>query len=189
MDKKLKISICILIGLVCFYLYDSSKQDSYQASYTDTFKFDHSNISKVIILKNNDGIELEKVDSIWQINGHDSLVIKQSSIDKLFSETLAVKIKTFPESSNPKDLSVYSLDSTLGVNLILLDTKGETLSNSIFGISPSNYSLNFYKDFNGQAVYKTNSNILTYLTTSLRYWGEAPTEDIPDSTLSAPSDL
>ena len=150
MDKKLKISICILIGLVCFYLYDSSKQDSYQVSYTDTFKFDHSNISKVIILKNNDGIELEKVDSIWQINGHDSLVIKQSSIDKLFSETLAVKIKTFPESTDPQDLSIYSLDSTLGVNLILLDAKGETLSNSIFGISPSNYYSNFYKNFRSE---------------------------------------
>ena len=189
MDKKLKISVGILIVLVCFYLYDNSKQNSYQGSYSEAFKFDHSKISKVIILKNNDGIELEKADSIWQINGHDSLVIKQSSIDKLFNETLLVKINTLPVSNKPKDLSIYSLDSTLGINLILLDAKGQSLSNSIFGISPSNYYSNFYRDFDSQTVYKTDSNILTYLTTSLKYWGEAAKEDIPDSTISTPSDL
>tara|TARA_Y100000588_G_scaffold392905_1_gene506653 strand:- start:1025 stop:1594 length:570 start_codon:yes stop_codon:yes gene_type:complete len=189
MDRKLKISICVLIGLVCFYLYDNSKQQSYQDSYIHAFSFDHSKISKVIILKNNDGIELERTDSTWKINGHDSLVIKQSSIDKLFNETLLVKINTLPVSRNPQDLSIYSLDSTLAVNLILLDSQGATLSNSQFGISPSNYYSNFYKDFDQTKVYKTNSNILTYLTTNIRYWGEAPKQDIPDSTVSAPSDL
>ena len=107
----------------------------------------------------------------------------------MFSETLEVKISTLAVSTNPKDLSIYSLDSKLGVNLILLDAQGETLSSSIFGISPSNYYSNFYRDFDSQTVYKTDSNILTYLTTSLKYWGEATKEDIPDSTTSIPSDL
>ena len=132
MDKKLKISICILIGLVCFYLYDNSKQQSYQDSYIDAFSFDHSKISKVIILKNNDGIELNRVDSLWNISGHDSLIIKSTSIKKLFDETLNVKINSLEVSKNADDLSIYSLDSSKGVNLILLDESGSTLSNVVF---------------------------------------------------------
>ena len=44
MDKKLLISSSIFIALVLFYFYDSSKQSSYQDSYTDVFKFDHNKI-------------------------------------------------------------------------------------------------------------------------------------------------
>tara|TARA_Y100001970_G_scaffold280248_1_gene388911 strand:- start:1027 stop:1596 length:570 start_codon:yes stop_codon:yes gene_type:complete len=189
MDKKLQISICILIGLVCLYLYDSSKQKGYQDSYIDIFNFDHSKINKVIILKGNDGIEIERNDSTWKINGHDSLIIKNSSIDKLFDETLIVKMNKLPVSSTPKDLSIYSLDSTRAINLILSDINGNTLSDAMFGISPSNYYSNFYKNSDEEAVYKTNSNIMTYLTTNLKYWGEIPQEVIPDSTVITPSDL
>ena len=189
MDKKLKISICILAGLVCFYLYDNSKQSSYQENYVEIFKFDHSKISKVMINNNNDWIELEKNELSWKINGHDSLVIKETAIDKFFNETLLVKINTLSVSTNPEDLTIYSLDSTRGIKLILLDSEGEALSNSIFGISPSNYYSNFYKDADSQSVYKTNSNIINYLTTSVQYWGESPKQDVPDSTVSSPSDL
>jgi len=189
MDKKLKISICILLGLVYFYLYDNSRQSSYQENHVKIFKFDHSKISKVMINNNNDWIELEKNELSWKINGHDSLVIKQTAIDKLFSETLLVKVNSLSVSTNPEDLTIYSLDSVRGVKLILLDSDGETLSNSIFGISSSNYYSNFYKDIDNQSVYKTNSNIINYLTTSVQYWGESPKEDIPDSTASIPSDL
>ena len=182
MDKKLKISVGIFIILSCFYLYDSSKQKGYQEKYTEIFNFDHSLLSKIIILKNNDGIELEKVDSVWNINGHDSLVIKSQSLDNFFEKTLEVKINSISISNNPKDLSIYSLDDSLGVNLILLDKSGNTLVNSIFGISSSNYYSSFYRDYNSEVVYKTNSNIINYLTTNPNYWGEKPTQDIPDST-------
>ena len=69
MDKKLKISIAAFIVLICFYFYDNSKQMSYQESYVEVFNFDHGKISKVIILKNNDGIELEKNDSLCRMGG------------------------------------------------------------------------------------------------------------------------
>mgnify|MGYP001243526850 CR=1 FL=1 len=189
MDRKLIISICVLIGLFCFYLYDSSKQKSYQENYANIFEFNHDKIHKVIILKDGDGIELEKLDSTWQINGHDSLVIKLSAIDKLFNETLNVEINMLPVSNNPKDLSIYSLDSKLGINLILLDIDGKTLSNSMFGIASSNYHSSFYKDFDNSVIYKTNSNVITFLTPNLKYWGETPSQNIPDSTISVPSDL
>ena len=189
MDKKLKISIAAFIVLICFYFYDNSKQMSYQESYVEVFNFDHGKISKVIILKNNDGIELEKNDSLWQINGYDSLIIKQKSIETFFNQSLKVQINSLPISNSPKDLSIYSLDDTLGVNLILLDKDGNTLSNGIFGISPSNYYLNYYRDYNNQIIYKTNSNILNYLTTNPKYWGEDPPQDIPDSTASEATNL
>ena len=189
MDKKLKISIIALIVLVCFYFYDNSKQRSYQGNYDKVFNFDHSKISKVIILKNNDGIELEKIDSLWNINGHDSLIIKQKSIDTFFNQSLKVQINSLPTSNNPKDLSIYSLNDTLGVNLILLDKDGNTLSNGVFGISPSNYNSNYYRDYNNQIIYKTNTNILNYLTTNPKYWGENPPQDIPDSTASEATNL
>jgi len=189
MDKKLITSICVLVGLICFYLYDNAKQNSYQENYANVFEFDHNQINKFLILKNNDGIEIERIDSIWQINGNDSLVIKQSSIDKFFDETLKVKINMLPISKNPKDLSIYSLDNESGINLILWDKDEKVLSNSIFGIAPSNYYSNFYKDFDKLIIYKTNANIITFLTTNLNYWGEIPSQEIPDSTLSSPSDL
>ena len=189
MDKKLKISFGILIVLICFYVYDNSKQKGYQDHYLEAFKFDHNKISKVIILKDNDGIELEKIDSTWHINGHDSLVIKETAVDKLFNETLTVKINALAVSKHTNDLSIYSLDSIRGVNLILLDSQGETLSNVVFGISPSNYRSNFYREFDSHAVYETSRNILTYLTASPKYWGQAPKAEPPDSTSSTPSDL
>jgi len=189
MDKKLLISFSIFIALILFYFYDSSKQSSYQDSYTDVFKFDHSKINKVIILKNSDGIEIERADSSWKINGHDSLVIKSSSIDKLFNEILKVKINSLELSKNANNLSVYSLDSTKGVNLILLDESGSTLSNVVFGISTSNYSSNFFRKFDSKVVYTTNTNVSNFLTTSPKYWGEPPNMTIPDSTAFSPSGL
>ena len=189
MDKKLKISIGVLIVLICFYVYENSKQMGYQDNYLRVFKFDHDKIHKVIILKDNDGIELEKVDSIWHINGHDSLIVKPTAIDKLFNETLTVKINALALSKHTNDLSIYSLDSIRGVNLILLDSQGETLSNVVFGISPSNYRLNFYREFDSHSVHETSRNILTYLTASPKYWGQAPKAEPPDSTSSTSSDL
>ena len=158
MDKKLKISIVAFIALACFYIYDNSQQKRYQEKNLEIFNFDHSKISKIIILKNNDGIEIEKVDSLWSINGHDSLVVKNQSIDTFFDKSLMVQINSIPISNNPKDLSIYSLDDSLGVNLILIDSDGNTLSNSVFGISPSNYYSSFYRDHDNQIVYKTNSS-------------------------------
>ena len=189
MDKKLLISSGILVFLIIFYFYDSSKQSSYQDTYINVFNFDHSQINKVIILKNNDGIELNRVDSLWNISGHDSLIIKSTSIKKLFDETLNVKINSLEVSKNADDLSIYSLDSSKGVNLILLDESGSTLSNVVFGISTSNYYANFFRESNSEIVYQTNSNVLNYLTTNLNYWGEKPEIIIPDSTKSTPSDL
>ena len=46
MDKKLIISIGVLVVLMGFYFYDSSKQNSYQAGYTDIFDFDSSLLTK-----------------------------------------------------------------------------------------------------------------------------------------------
>ena len=181
MDKKLIISIGVLVVLMGFYFYDSSKQNSYQAGYTDIFDFDSSKIFKVIILKDSEGIEIENIDSTWNINGHDSLIIKQRSIDTLFDKILKVKRSMMAVSDNPKDLSIYSLDDDECTNIVFLDEDGNTLSKATFGIWASNYYSNYYRHPDELGVYKTDSNILTYITTNPMYWGEKPKAETIDS--------
>lgn len=181
MDKKLIISIGVLVVLLGFYFYDSSKQNSYQAGYTDIFDFDSNKISKVIILENSEGIEIENIDSTWNINGHDSLIIKQRSIDTLFDKILKAKRSIMAVSDNPKDLSIYSLDDDECINIVFLDENGNTLSKATFGIWTSNYYSNYYRHPDESGVYKTDSNILTYITTNPMYWGEKPKAETIDS--------
>ena len=126
--------------------------------------------------------ELKKIDSLWHINGHDSLQIKQNSIDTFFDKTINVKRSNFSISDNPKDLSIYSLDDSSSVQLIVLNKSGDTLGKGIFGINKTNYFSNYYKGFEDDQIYKTDSNILSYLTVNSRYWGEAPKIEVPDST-------
>ena len=182
MDNKLKISIGILVVLVCFYFYDRNTQNQYHDSFVELFDFNHQDISKINILKNQDGIEIEKVDSIWKINGHDSLNIKTQSIDKFFSETMQVKRSSISISDNPKDLKTYSLDDSSAVVLIVYDKSGNTLGKGMFGINIKNYFSNYYKDFEDNKIYKTDSNILSFLTLNLKYWGEIPVSSASDST-------
>ena len=139
MDKKLIISISVLVILIGFYFYDSSKQSSYQSEYSEIFNFNHSKLSKVLILKDIDGIELEYIDSTWNINGHDSLTIKQRSIDTLFDKILKVKRSSMSISDNPQDLSIYSLNDSECTDVVFLDKNGDTLGKASFGISASNY--------------------------------------------------
>ena len=134
------------------------------------------------ITKNNDGIELEIVDTMWQINGHDSLDVKQNSIDKFFDTTVNVKRSSISISENAKDLSIYSLDDSSSVQLIVLNATGDTLGKGIFGINKNNYLSNYYKSFENNKIYKTDSNILSFLTVNSRYWGESPKADVSDST-------
>lgn len=182
MDNKIKISAAVLIVLACFYMYDRSTQNQYHDNFIKIFNFDHSKINKIIITKNNDGIELEIVDTMWQINGHDSLDVKQNSIDKFFDTTVNVKRSSISISENTKDLSIYSLDDSSSVQLIVLNATGDTLGKGIFGINKNNYLSNYYKSFENNKIYKTDSNILSFLTVNSRYWGETPKTDVADST-------
>ena len=182
MDNKIKISAAVLIVLACFYMYDRSTQNQYHDNFIKIFNFDHSKINKIIITKNNDGIELEIVDTMWQINGHDSLDVKQNSIDKFFDTTVNVKRSSISISENAKDLSIYSLDDSSSVQLIVLNATGDTLGKGIFGINKNNYFSNYYKSFENNKIYKTDSNILSFLTVNSRYWGETPKTDVADST-------
>jgi len=182
MDNKIKISIGMLAVLSFFYFYDRNTQNQYHDSFVNLFDFNHQNINKINILKNQDGIEIEKVDSIWKINGHDSLTIKTQSIDKFFSETMKVKRSSMSISEKPKDLKIYSLDDSSAVVLIVYDKSGNTLGKGMFGINVKNYFSNYYKDFENNKIYKTDLNILSFLTVNSRYWGEVPTVGVSDST-------
>ena len=121
------------------------------------------------------------------------MVVKERSIDTLFDKILKVKRSNLSVSDNPSDLSIYSLDDSLSTNLLFLDCDGNTLAKAMFGISPSNYYSNFYKTPDHSGIYKTDTNILTFVTTNPRFWGEVPKADeTPNSvgppTIDVPSD-
>ena len=71
---------------------------------------------------------------------------------------------------------------------------------AVLGITPQvlteclyYYYSNYYKHPDQSSVYKTSSNILTFITTNPKYWGEVPKleEPVPPSELPAidiPSD-
>ena len=88
MINNIKISICILVVLLGIYFFNLQSQNKYESNSSLIFTNEPDDIYKVLVQKGDEAIELIRIDTIWQISGNDTLVIKPHSIDNLFNQVL-----------------------------------------------------------------------------------------------------
>ena len=186
--KNLLIIFFVLGALYLFTNYSKNK------NYTKNnllFEGNKEIISKILIQKDINAIELLKGKTYWEISGNDSLIVKQNRIDDLFDKVLDVRVGTIV-SKNPDKWMVYSVDDSLGTHLALINNNDETIAYYVFGRSKSDYSHNNVRrrgkndskeiiDY----VYRTNKSFIHHLNTQESFWGEKPKDPEPNDSLSA----
>ena len=174
MTKQAKISLVSLAVLIILYLINTRMQDKYTAKDTDLFSNGREHITRIFIQKNDEELELVKVDTLWTITNHDSLDVKKNIINNFFDDIEGIEREESPVSTNPKNWSKYSVDDSAGTHLSLYGLNDKELGRYVLGRSKTNWSQNAIRINDGSHVYLTSKNILHRLQTRLTYWGEKP---------------
>ncbi len=174
MTKQAKVSLITLAGLVILYFINTRMQDKYTAKDTDLFSKDREHITRIYVQKNDEELELVKVDTLWTISGHDSLNVKTSIINNFFDDIEGIEREESPVSTNPKNWNKYSVDDSSGTHLTLYGLNDKELGRYVLGRSKTNWSQNAIRINDGSNVYLTSKNILHRLQTRPTYWGEKP---------------
>ncbi len=167
------IFISVLLLLVVVKVLNS------RSTYTHSeriFKSDKSKISKILISKGNDSIELIKNNAAWKISGNDTMIIKQNRIDNFFDKVLDVKKETLLSQKKEK-WNVLSVDDSLGTHLSLYDKKENKLAHYVFGRSKIDFQRNNIRINDNPNVYITNQNVINDIFPRDSFWGEIPKPD------------
>ncbi len=179
MDKNLKYGIIVLGVLIVAYMLNTMGQNTYSSTSSSMFTGEVDDIARVVITKNRDRLELVKVDTTWQITGHDTLVIKRRSVENLFTKALMVKKGTVL-SENPEKWNKYSVDDSTGTHVYLFNFSDEDMGHFVFGSSKADYSRNNLRIPGDNSVYQTDQNVVWNLSTRPNYWGQKPKPPEPE---------
>ena len=174
MTKQAKIAIFTLFVLVVLYVINNTMQDKYNASDTELISKDREYITRFVIEKESEKLELIKVDTLWTISGHDSLTVKSSILGNFFDDIEGIEREESPISTNPKNWSKYSVDDSSGTHLSLFGLNDTEIGRFVLGRSKTNWGQNAIRINDESPVYLTTKNILHRLQTKPSYWGEIP---------------
>jgi len=177
MTNNLKIAIIVLGLLLIIFFINSNKQNALIIQSNQLFEKNVNDIQKILIQKNAAAIELIRTDTIWEISGNDSLIIKERSLESFFDRVLTVNRETLI-SENPEKYDKFSISDSLGIHLALIGSQNETIAYYVFGRSSTDYSRSYVRIGNNPNVYLTDQNVTYMLTTEETYWGEMPKENI-----------
>jgi hypothetical protein len=190
MTKQAKVFLIILAVLVILYFINTRMQDKYTAKDTDLFSKDREHVTRIYVQKNDEELELVKVDTLWTITNHDSLNVKKNIINNFFDDIEGIEREESPVSTNPKNWNKYSVDDSAGTHLTLYGLNDKELGRYVLGRSKTNWSQNAIRINDGSNVYLTSKNILHRIQTKPTYWGEKPKppeeEDPKEDSLSIP---
>ena len=189
MTKQAKVSLIVLAALVILYFINTRMQDKYTAKDTDLFSKDREHVTRIYVQKNDEELELVKVDTLWTITNHDSLNVKKNIINNFFDDIEGISREESPVSTNPKNWSKYSVDDSAGTHLTLYGLNDKELGRYVLGRSKTNWSQNAIRINDGSSVYLTTKNILHRLQTKPTYWGEKPKppeEEPKEDSLNVP---
>ena len=190
MTNNLKYAVLVLIILIGIFFLNTNYQSQLESSSEAIFIDEPDNIFKFLIQQGEDAIELNRQDTIWNISGNDTLIVKSQSIDNLFNKVLKVNRGTII-SENPNKYIKYSVDDSAGTHLALINSQDETVGYYIFGRSKSDYARSYVRVGDDPKVYLADQNVTYMLQTRPTYWGEKPKEEIlapninlPDTTIT-----
>ena len=156
----------------------TNKSGNKVESIISIFQGNIESISKIIIQKETEAIEIYLNNNKWHISGEDELAVKTRSLDNLFEKVLKVRRSTII-SDNPDKYAKYSIDDSSGIHLAIIDFNGETVGYYVFGRSKSDYSRSYVRIGDDPNVYLADQNVTYMLNTRETFWGERPKEEIP----------
>ena len=186
MVKNLRTIIIIVVVIIAALFLNRYLQERYTTSSKAIFTGDTEKITQFKISKTGESITLVKMSGVWNIEGHDSLIVRQPRLNNLFNTVLTTEHETMV-SNNPAKWNVYSVDDSLGIHLQLFDNGDKVLGDYYFGRSKADWSHNNFRFAGKEAVYLTSSNVIYHLNTTADYWGEKPPPPPePDTTAMAP---
>ena len=165
--KKLLIILLLIVG--CAFKTSKVKSGNKVESIISIFQGNIESISKIIIQKETEAIEIYLNNNKWHISGKDELAVKTRSLDNLFENVLKVRRVTII-SNNPDKYAKYSVDDSLGTHLALINSKEETIEYYVFGRSKSDYSRCYIRIGNDPNVYLLDQNVILLLNTRESYW-------------------
>tara|TARA_B100001123_G_scaffold383878_1_gene456218 strand:+ start:164 stop:751 length:588 start_codon:yes stop_codon:yes gene_type:complete len=180
MNSPLRNVAIVAVLLIGLFFVTTLKENAVFTKSDLIFSGDKNKITKIMIQKGEEAIQLNKLDTLWEIAGVDTLNIRQNRIDDLFEKVLEVK-RTTVRSKKEANWINYSVDDSTGTHLALIDNNDNTIGYYIFGRSKTDWAHNFVRLKNEneskdvlKSVYETSESIIHHLNTSATYWGEKP---------------
>ena len=178
MNNKLILSFIVLCVFLGLYFLNLSGQKNYSSKKSNLTNINKDSIQKILIQSNEEVLELVKNDTLWSISSHDTLNIKEQSLNNFFDKILNLELETTMTEKEEK-WGAFNIGDSTGTHLALIDYNGNTLSYFVFGRSNSDYARCYVRTSNSSNVYLASENVMYIMTTNPNYWGEKPKENIP----------
>ena len=174
-----------LIALVILFSISQFNQNSLLSKSDQVFNIERDDIFGINIHQLSDSISLSFNGDNWSIDGHDSLTVKDNTINSFFEKILGLK-RTTLISKNSSKWDKFMVGDSTGTHLNFLDYNKNSLGKIIVGRSNADWASSNIRIGNAVEVYQSNENISWQLNTSPTHWGEVPE---PVSTDSLDIDL
>jgi len=181
MGKHMKRLLIVLGVLVVLFGINQMQQLGRASSSDQVFDLQRDDVFSFDITKGQESISLLYNGESWSIEGNDTLVVKENTMNSFFDNILKVK-RTSLVSRNEAKWEKFNVGDTTGTQLVLMDHNGESLGEIVVGRSNAEWSSSNIRVGNESEVYQTNKNISWQLNTSPTHWGEVPPPPEPDST-------
>ena len=178
--NKYKGWIFGLIILIILFAISQFNQNSLSSKSDQVFSIERDDIFGIEIHELSDSISLSFNGDTWSIDDHDSLTVKENTINSFFEKILDLK-RTTLISRNSSKWDKFMVGDSTGTHLIFLDYNNESIGKIIVGRSNAEWSSSNIRIGDAIEVYQSNENISWQLNTSPTHWGEVP------ETLSADS--
>ncbi len=171
--NKYKGWIFGLIILIILFAISQFNQNSLSSKSDQVFSIERDDIFGIEIHELSDSISLSFNGDTWSIDDHDSLTVKENTINSFFEKILDLK-RTTLISRNSSKWDKFMVGDSTGTHLIFLDYNNESIGKIIVGRSNAEWSSSNIRIGDAIEVYQSNENISWQLNTSPTHWGEVP---------------
>ena len=182
MGKHIKWLLFALGFLLVLFSINQLQQRNLGSNSDQIFSIKRDDVFQFQIAKGDESVALTFNGESWSIDGNDTLLVKENTINGFFNNVLKVK-RTSLVSKNTKNWDKYNVGDSTGTHLIVKDYNGEILAKVTVGRSSAEWAYSNIRVAEEIEVYQTNENISFQLNTSPTYWGEVPPPPQPDSTV------
>ncbi len=173
MGNTMKWLLAALGVLLLLYGITQLQQRGLQSSSEQVFDITRADVYGIHITNDSDSLLLRFDGVKWNIANHDSLQVKENTLNNFFARILDLK-RTSLISKNPDKWDKFMVGDSTGTYLQLLDISGGTLGTIIVGRSNADWSTSNMRVGDEVEVFQTSENISRLLNTSPTYWGQVP---------------